>query len=383
MTMPNVPEISAVDLVKAAESGEQLQLLDIRAPHRLEAGYIDILPADRFFNVAGSRLAAMTDVSETGLDRTVPVAVVCAQGISSRGAAAYLNDLGYQASSLAGGMAAWMSTLVPRDLPAPSSVDALVQFDRMGKGSLAYLVAKDGKGLVIDPPRNLQPILDRAGALGVEIVAVADTHVHADYISGAPALSARAGIPYYLHPADHVFPYDGTPGQLDITPSEDGTEIEVGGATVLVRHTPGHTEGSVTYLIGDEAALTGDFLFVRSIGRPDLGGMAEQWVTQLWGSLVRARDEWPATTMIFPAHYASADERAPQRWVGAPLSEILATNEPVGITDEGEFTTWILERRSSFPEAYKRMKAINVGLVEVGPGEADELEVGKNECAVA
>jgi glyoxylase-like metal-dependent hydrolase (beta-lactamase superfamily II) len=66
--------------------------------------------------------------------------------------------------------------------------------------------------------------------------------VHADYISGAPALAAYLRVPYYLHPRDSFYPYDGTPGRIDFRPIGDGDGIEFGRGALQVVHTPGHTE---------------------------------------------------------------------------------------------------------------------------------------------
>lgn len=376
-----VPEITTEELVRAAEAGEELQLLDIRAAERLASGYIDVLPEDRFFNIAGSQLGAMPDLRATGMDPSRPVAIVCAQGVSSKGAAAFLNQRGFDARSVVGGMAGWMSTLIPRELTPPTGFDRLVQFDRMGKGSLAYLLVSKGKALVIDPPRQLQPILDKASELGTEITSVADTHIHADYISGAPLLSGHLGIPYYLHPSDHSYPYDGTPGQLDIEQVGDGDEIPVGNASLTVWHNPGHTEGSASYVAGN-TAFTGDFIFVNSLGRPDLGGKVEEWAKALWNSLERARGSWTKDTLISPAHYSGDSERESDRSVGRPLEAVLATNEPAAIADEVDFIEWVVSRKSNFPDAYRTIKAINIGIAQVSPEEQDVLELGKNECAV-
>ncbi len=378
----DVPEITPEELISEIESGDAIQVLDVRAPHNIDGGHIDLLPEDRFFNMAGSQVMALQDPGEIGIDKNRPVAVVCEHGNSSKHIAMFLNEKGYQARSVRGGMAAWMMSCYPRDLAAPSGLDRLTQFDRVGKSSLAYLLASDGEALVIDPARNTEPYRKLAAEIGARIVGVADTHVHADYISGGPALSAELDVPYYLHPSDNAHVYEGTPGELDITPVEDGTVIEIGRCAVDVVHTPGHTEGSVTYRIGDAAAFTGDFLFVKSIGRPDLGGKIDSWTGVLWNSVVRAKETFPDGMAVYPAHYSSDSERREDRSVWATFGEIRSAGGPLAIASETEFTEWIKAHVASFPDAYRQIKVINVGLMEVSPEEADELEVGKNECAV-
>jgi glyoxylase-like metal-dependent hydrolase (beta-lactamase superfamily II) len=294
----------------------------------------------------------------------------------------FLSQLGFTARSLRGGMAAWMVLAVPRELEPPPALDRFVQFDRVGKGALGYLLVSDGEALVVDPPRTAAAYLDAVAEMGAAIVGVADTHVHADYISGAPALARALDVPYYLHPADAIYPYDGTPGRLAFHALEDGGEIAVGRATVRAVHTPGHTEGSLTYLVGDGAALTGDFLFIDSIGRPDLAGKAAEWTEQLWDSVVRAKTSWPRGLVICPAHYGSDGERNPDRSVCASLGTLLERNATLTIDTGADFASWVMSKTAPAPDAYPKIKAVNVGLRSVTDLEAEELEVGRNECAL-
>jgi glyoxylase-like metal-dependent hydrolase (beta-lactamase superfamily II)/rhodanese-related sulfurtransferase len=377
-------ELTALELVAAVESGEPLQVLDVRAPERLAAGRVDAVPAERFHNIPGSQLGLLADPETAGLRRDQPVAVVCARGVSSRPVAAHLRSLGYRARSLAGGIEGWMKTAVARPLAPPQGFDRFVQFDRVGKGALAYLLVSGGEALVVDPPRAVRPILDAAAEAGARVVAVAETHLHADYLSGAPALAAHLDVPHRLHPADNVFPVDGTPGRLAIAPLAEGERLRVGGGEVRVVHTPGHTEGSVTLLAGAAggraAALTGDFLFVGSVGRPDIAGRESEWIPQLWASLERARREWPPDIEIRPAHYAGPAERRPDGSVGARFGELAQRNPALRLGDAVSFAAWIAAR-GRVPPAYLRIKAINLGLMTVAAEEAEALEAGRNECA--
>ncbi|HEY7728749.1 MAG TPA: MBL fold metallo-hydrolase, partial [Candidatus Eisenbacteria bacterium] len=304
------PEITPLELLHRLESGEPIQVLDVRAPAALADGFIDhLLPPGRFWNIPGSQIIGRRAFGEDFVLRDVPVAVVCYHGNDSRVVAYYLGRLGYAAASVSGGMVGWMRAVVPRELPAPAGFDRLVQFDRVAKGALGYLLASGSEGLIVDPPRDAAAYLAAAEGAGVRIVGVADTHIHADYVSGAPGLAEDLGVPYYLHSADAVSPFDGRSGRIRHAPIEEGAILRVGRGEIRIEHTPGHTEGSVTYRVGDDVALTGDFLFVGSVGRPDLGGKSDAWTPVLWRSIERAKREWPAGMRIHPAHYAGADER--------------------------------------------------------------------------
>ncbi|MCL7958962.1 MAG: MBL fold metallo-hydrolase [marine benthic group bacterium] len=387
MKLPDAREIGPLDLAVRLEAGDPIRVLDVRAPQRLAAGRVDPVPAERFHNIRGSEFVRLADpAAAIGLDPADPVAVVCGHGNDSRVIAALLEGRGYDAWSLRGGVTAWMRMVIPRELTPPRGFDRLVQFDRIGKGALGYLLVAGAEALAIDPPRDWAPWPEAAAASGARIVGVADTHVHADYISGAPSLARDQGVPYYLHPADNVWPYDETPGRLKFEPLSDGAELAIGGRSVVAHHTPGHTEGSTTFIAGDSqsagVAFTGDFLFVDSIGRPDLAGKMEAWTGDLWRSLVRARDEWHPRVRLLPAHYAGEGERNADRTVDRAFGQARQTNATLGIETEDEFRGWVESHVSTPPEAYPHIKAINVGLAEVTPQQADILEAGKNECAV-
>lgn len=378
----SVPEISPLEFMQMRERGEDVQIVDVRSPQRVASGRIDLVPAERFHNIAGSRLIGMTDLDAVGIDPAIPVVVVCGHGNDSRFGAIHLNRLGAHARSLSGGMAAWMTLTVSRPLPLPGGIDHMFQFDRVGKGALGYLIVSSGRAMIVDPPRDPGPILEAMKNAGGTLDSVADTHVHADYVSGAPALSRESGVPYYLHPADNVYPYDESPGQLDIRPLRDGISIPLGRAAIGIVHTPGHSPGSVTLRLGSDAAFTGDFLFVSSLGRPDIADRTEEWSRLLWKSVQSVRRNWPAEMVIYPAHYSSEDERGSGGVVGAKLGDILARNSALQFPDETAFLGWVMRHQATVPSAYRTIKGINVGIMSASEREFDELESGKNECAL-
>ncbi len=386
-TAHEVPEITPEELVSKIESGAPIRVLDVRAPDALAGGRIDIVTGDHFLNIRGSEIAAMGGAVTERIRRDGPIAVVCGHGNSSKQIAGHLNDLGYQAVSMRGGMVAWGNALVARRLEPPAGFDHLIQFDRIAKGALGYLLASGGEALLIDPPRKAQPYLEAARGLGLKIIAVADTHVHADYISGGPGLSRSLRCPYYIHPADSFLPYDNSPGKITFTAKEEGGSIKLGGTEVRALHTPGHTEGSLTYVAGGAGAggtivLTGDFIFIQSVGRPDLGGKIDEWTPVLWQSLERARRTFGADWRVLPAHYGSESEREGDRSVGRRLSDLEPRNEPLRIRDGAEFFDWVKRKVTPSPEVYRRIKAVNLGLIEVWDVEAQEMESGRNECAL-
>lgn len=382
-TTPATPTYSAEELARLLEAGEPIQIMDVRAPHRLTQGRVDLAPDHRFHNVRGSELINRTSIESTGLDPELPVAVVCAMGKDSAVLAFHLARLGLDARSLEGGLDAWYKVTLPRELDPSESLDRLIQFDRIGKGCLGYLLLSDGEAVIVDPPLDAGAYMSAMEGAGARLVAVVDTHAHADYVSGAVPLTRELGVPYYLHPADAVYPYDGSPGRIEFEPISDDQALPFGRSILRATHTPGHTEGSMSILVDDRIALTGDFLFVESIGRPDLGGKEDTWAHALWESVERVKAGWDRLTDIYPGHYAGKSERRMGRAVGIPLGTLLEENPILRIGTRQEFVQFILDNRAPFPEAYRKIKALNLGLAPLDPQEVRELEVGRNECALA
>ena len=383
MSDTTLPQIPPQDLAERLDRGEALQVLDVRAPEKVDRGHIVLGTELDFHAQPNSKLFTMPDVKDLKLDASRPIAVVCNHGNSSKKATAFLRERGYEAYSVIGGMAAWESVYVARRLAPTPSLSHVVQLDRVGKGALSYILVSDGDAVLVDPGRHLGRYDEVRAELGATLAAVVDTHVHADYTSGASAAAARWKIPYFLHPDDAVSPYDSMPGKLAYQALRDGDTIAFGHATLRAVHVPGHTLGSITLMADEGLALTGDFLFVHSVGRPDLAGRSDEWARLLWQSLERARREWPGELLILPAHYSSESERRADRVVAARFDVIAATNPVVAIQDEREFLKWIADHQTSFPDAYRTIKEANLGLVELSDADAEVLESGPNQCAVA
>jgi len=382
MPEPSVPLIPAADLARRLDQGERVQLLDIRSAERVAQGRVTLGATLDFRTLPASQLYQLPTLESLRLDPAAPVAVVCGHGNSSTQATRFLRDRGFEAYSVAGGMAAWETVYLPRRLSPTPALEHVIQVDRVGKGALSYLLVSDGDAVVVDPGRHLEPYEALLEDLGATAAAVIDTHMHADYLSGARAAAARWQVPYFVHPDDARSPYDGTEGRFAHQPLTEGDTIAFGRATLIAAHVPGHTLGS-TALVADEAlALTGDFLFVQSVGRPDLGGQRDAWTARLWDSLERVRREWPGDLLVLPAHYASERERRADRSVAARFDVIAATNEAVAIQDPRAFLAWVTAHTTTPPEAYRTIKLANLGLMDVADADAEILEFGPNMCAI-
>ena len=144
----------------------------------------------------------------------------------------------------------------------------------------SYLVGcqKTGEAIIIDPGRDVQQYVDTAAAEGMKIAAAADTHIHADYVSGARQLADQHNAKLFVSdegPAEWKYEYAN---QYSHQMLKEADVFNIGKIQFQVMHTPGHTPESVSFLLTDRGGgadkpmgiFTGDFVFVGSIGRPDL-----------------------------------------------------------------------------------------------------------------
>jgi glyoxylase-like metal-dependent hydrolase (beta-lactamase superfamily II)/rhodanese-related sulfurtransferase len=314
------------------------------------------------------------------------IVVLCAQGGSSAMVVDMLREAGVAARNVAGGMVAYGEYLEPVKVPADSDEAAsweLWQVNRRGKGCLSYVVRSGGDAIVVDPSRDVgwyESFVRQR--LGAEIIRVLDTHVHADHLSGGPALAARAGAPYFVSAGE------GYELRQTVEPLTDGQELPLGGQAggtlrVRIMATPGHTPGSTSYLVGHRHLLTGDTMFVTSVGRPDLGGHVVEWGRALFHTLQERLATLPEDTVVLPAHFAGADEIGPDGVVAGRLGLLRRAVPELRITTEEAFVAAMRAALTPPPAAYAEIVRANLGLAAVDLDKAREWELGKNQCAAS
>lgn len=366
-------EITPEELSEQLQDGDGEPLvLDIRHEEDFEEWQIPgSINADVYEELTEDPDQAKEVLSD--LPRDEEIVTVCAAGVVSQTATEVLQDLGYDAVTLSDGMNGW--SRVHRYAPVQADLDGtLIQVARPGKGCLSHILISDGEAAVFDPSHYLdeyETILDDYGA---EVVGVFDTHAHADHVSGVAELADRHGVPYYLHSKDAL--------AIDARPLEDGQTVTVGQVDIKVIHTPGHSEGSVSFDIAGAALITGDTLFHESVGRVELGVEAgiedsdvEQNAVTLYESLQRLLDR-PDDALVLPAH----DPGSPEPPVTATLTEVKEGNEDLG-RDREEFVEEFASDIPNHPPNFERVKQTNVGQESVPADELAELELGPNNCA--
>jgi hydroxyacylglutathione hydrolase len=239
----------------------------------------------------------------------------------------------------------------------------------------AYLVGcqATGEAIVIDPMRDIDRYLAMAEEEGVRLVGAAETHIHADFLSGARELAERAGAAVYLSDEGGADWRYGWGGEYTHHLLKDGDSFAVGNIRFEVVHTPGHTPEHVCFLLTDAGAerpmgiFTGDFVFVGDVGRPDLlesaagqAGAMEPSARSLYRSIGRFR-ELPPELQVWPAHGAGS---ACGKALGAvPVSTVgyeLGVNPALQAAgDEEAFVSYILDGQPEPPLYFGRMKVLN------------------------
>lgn len=246
----------------------------------------------------------------------------------------------------------------------------LRKFYHEGLAHGSYLIGcpKTGEAVVVDPNRDLEPYIRTAEAEGLRVVAVAETHIHADFVSGSRELATRTGATLYLSALggpDWQYEFPGTPVQ-------DGTEIRFGAVRLVVNHTPGHTPEHIIFVLYDGyatnpvGAFTGDFIFVGDVGRPDLlekaAGVAntmEDGARQLYRSLQQFK-RYPEAMLIWPAHGSGSPcGKALGGMPETTLGYELAQNPAFQFNAEADFVAWVLQGQPEPPLYFAEMKRIN------------------------
>ncbi|CAN5733635.1 MBL fold metallo-hydrolase [soil metagenome] len=242
-----------------------------------------------------------------------------------------------------------------------AGVDLVPLIDE-GLGNSAYLVdLGDGRALVVDVSRDLRGVHTAASKRGLTVAFAADTHLHADFLSGAHQLGATSGAQVLASAAgDREFTHTGL---------HDGDEVDLGGLRLRALLTPGHTHEHLAFLLldGDRevGVFTGGSLIVGSAARTDLisEDRTEELTRAQYASLHRLA-ALPGDVQVWPTHGAGSFCSAPP---GAErtstIAHELATNPLLQATDETAFVAQLLGSLGSYPPYFRRLGEVN----RVGP----------------
>ncbi|MCB0212958.1 MAG: MBL fold metallo-hydrolase [Anaerolineae bacterium] len=245
--------------------------------------------------------------------------------------------------------------------------------DKLAHASYMVGCQATGEALVIDPARDTRPYLEMAAENDMKIVGAAETHIHADFLSGARELAQQTGAKLYLSDeGDENWKYEFSP-RFDIQLVKDGDTFKVGNIIFEVMHSPGHTPEHISFIITDSAGankpigiFTGDFVFVGDIGRPDLleeaagiKGTSEPGARQMYKSIQRFK-QLPDYMQVWPAHGAGS---ACGKALGAIPSSTVGYeklfNTAMSYEDEDQFVKALLDGQPEPPFYFAMMKKLN------------------------
>lgn len=244
------------------------------------------------------------------------------------------------------------------------------RFEDKGLAHYSYAVGcpAEGKIAIVDPKRDIDTYIEFAEAQNLKISHILETHIHADYASGASELAQQTGAELWVSAYDKGEAFEVAFLHHDL---QDGDSLTIGGVKIQALHTPGHTPEHLSFLVFDlnrsqetpMLMLTGDFLFVGSLGRPDLlGEEAKRALAErLYDSVTQKLAGLPDSLEIHPAHGAGS-------MCGAGMSgrsmttlgfERIANPYLDSTLSKETFLEMILGTVPPFPDYYRRMKQVN------------------------
>ncbi len=372
-----VMEMSAKQLHNKINNGRPVFILDVRNSEdyndwRIEHKHITDI------NIPYFDFLDDNEDAYKPLPKDTEIVVVCAKGSSAKMVAEILNERGYRVRYLTEGMLEWSQLYHPVIVSEQDGMK-IIQVNRLAKGCLSYMIISDGQAIVVDPGRHYEEYLKLAEQEQATIIRVMDTHLHADHISGGPELAKYTGAMYHISRNE----MQGADA-ISYEALEDNQEIEVGNVRVkvLAIPTPGHTPGSVSFMVNDCYLLSGDTIFVGGLGRPDLGGKAREWAQSLYDTVFTHIASMSDETLVLPTHYADRKEINEQGVVGAYLGDIRIANEVLRMQNREQFTEMVAGASGATPPNYEEIVKINRGDVCVPSDVAVALEIGPNRCAV-
>jgi glyoxylase-like metal-dependent hydrolase (beta-lactamase superfamily II)/rhodanese-related sulfurtransferase len=379
--MSSLKSYSANDLFEFLSNREDMLVLDVRNEDDFERFNVEGPYPFDMANVPYFDFMEEEDATVAKVSREQPIKVVCAKEGSAQYVGEILVNHGFSdVSFLAGGIKTWGNLLAPKRVNPESEDYALYQFIRPGKASCNYGLIYNGKMVIFDPSRNYDFYESFANSHNAKIVQTFETHLQADYISGGKQIANATGAEIMAHVGDF------SEASFQYSEVQDGESYSMGnnGPEIKVMHSPGHTPGSTSYIIDDKYFISGDTIFILSVGRPDLGGRAKEWSAMLYETLTNKVQNLDKNLNVLPGHFMNWTEANDQLVFSEKLENIVGHNSSIYTLDTLEkFTEFILDNMRNSPAVYDEIRKVNTGLLDVDIDEADVMDLGKNECAAA
>lgn len=357
-------EISNENLWNTIKNNDDVFLLDVREPQEYQE-----------FKIPGAVNVPLSELFLAGSEEKIPkgkkIVTICSHGNRSMVATFALAQKGIESTSLVGGMAGWNQVLNPTVTTKDENL-IIIQVEKVGKGCLSHIVGSKGEAIVIDPTYPASKYIDVAKDHGLNITKVIDTHQHADHVSAAKELSKISGSTLYFSGKEEY--------KIEHTPVNDGDNIKIGNKELKVIHTPGHTAGSMTFVVDEKYAFCGDTLFVEGIGRPDLRDKADEFAKDLFETLHQKLLQLSKDAKIFPTHHG---EDVPPTENGVYYTTVeRAQKLPLLDLEKDEFVTKVVGITTPRPMNYSMIIKVNKGTIPIMIEQVPDLEMGPNRCSI-
>ncbi|PID72479.1 MAG: rhodanese [Desulfobulbus propionicus] len=369
----------AKELFQWLTEKQDIVILDVRNDKDFKRFQVESPYPFTMLNISYYDFMEIEEECVAKVPRDKEIRIVCAKEGSAKYVAEILEkhdfkNIGY----LAGGIKSWGNLLVPKCIEQQDDF-TLYQFIRPGKASCSYGLISGDEIMFFDPSRAVDFYLDFAKEHNCKVVRTFETHLQADYIAGSRDIAARTGAVFHGNEGD----FSGSKNAY--TKLVDGEQFTFsnGGPTVQILFTPGHTPGSTSFIIAGKYIVSGDTIFIDSIGRPDLGGKAEEWAHLLFETIGKVK-QLDTQLQVLPGHYIDWKEANSDLVFILPLSEVIERNKHIyDIADEAAFTQFIKDNMRPQPEEYATIRLVNANLEQFEDDKQEELDLGKNECAAS
>ncbi len=399
--------IKPQELKKKIDKGEEIFILDVRnqKEHDLWSVSYDkykdspIIPIDQISNKESLQL----------IPKDKEIVTFCTHGQRSFSAAKTLASLGYKVRTIEGGLDGWSTLYDIAPIDTGSKDIKIWQIRRISKGCMSYIIASvQGKNaLLLDATCNIDNVVNElVEEHGLKISNIIDTHMHADHLSGSTRLGDLYGGEIDLSTFEKYNYENISSGKYSNSRQiKDGEKLRVSDSVALEAiHTPGHTDGSLSFKleiqketkkaadqvesIKDDIAkdqtqiflFTGDTIFVNGVGRPDLHNKSEEYAKKLFQTYREKIFNLPDETIILPSHYnASFDHEKPiYNTIGSIKQKLTSITN-----SENEFVKFVTTNIPPQPMNYEKIVLFNKNLTSCETVDQKDLESGPNSCGIS
>jgi glyoxylase-like metal-dependent hydrolase (beta-lactamase superfamily II) len=366
----------AKDLFQWLKDREDILVVDVRNDSDFNRFQIESPYPSDMINVSYYDFMEIEDESVAKIPAGRAIRIVCAKEGSAKYVGEILVKHGFDdVRYLTGGIKTWGNLLVPKAVHEGDDY-SLYQFIRPGKASCSYGLCSGNEMMLFDPSRNVDFYLNFAKSKNCTIIKTFETHLQADYIAGSRQIAEQTGAEF-LGGID----FEGTKAGHKAVADKEIHRFSNGGPDIKVLFTPGHTPGSLTFIVDNTYILSGDTVFIQSLGRPDLGGQVDEWAVLLFDTIhqVAKLDD---SLLVMPGHFMDWNEADEDLIFRLPLRQVKERNQNVfSMTDAKDFIKYIKDNMRQQPPEYALIRLANGNMVQYDTNKQEELDLGKNECA--